>query len=461
MSALADSTVPTRRSANGSHGQLACLLLACILALSAWLQWTTVRETHVVAPARPDAASYVSYAYNLRTFGIYSREHTWAMQHPTAPAADAVSTPGYPLFLVPFLRDKPDLAFMYRVVKAQAIIGIATTLLAFLLARMAMSPLMACLPALLTALTPQMETISTYLLTESLFTMLLVLSMLQFALAMRSGRRWQWALAGTVFALCCLVRPTLQLLLPLTFVLVALVRRWRHLIRPVGLATACWAVLLVPWLAYHQSIPTSPDNPDLLRASLYHGSFPDFTFDGHVENVGFPARDDPHAAEIMASYAGMRKWIGGRMRAQPIRYLEWYLMGKPRYFLSWYPIAAGGDIFIYPVDASPFLSRPSFQLIHALMVGLHWPLMWFAIGTAVLSCARPRSLGLAPTAAKTTRLLAIVFLAAIALHMIGAPYPRYSIPFRPPAFMLAVLGAAAAIRKASSLRDSVPRLAVE
>ena len=145
------------------------------------------------------------------------------------------------------------------------------------------------------------------------------------------------------------------------------------------------------------------------------------------------------------------------MRAEPMRYLDWYLIGKPRYFLSWYPIAAGGDIFIYPVDASPFLTRPLFQLIHALMVGLHWPLMWCAIGAAIVSCTRPHALGLSRSATDATRLLAIVFLAAIVLHMIGAPYPRYSIPFRPIAFVLAVLGAGAAIRKAVALRHDSRR----
>lgn len=420
------------------------------MALSAWLQWTTVSETHTLGSG-PDAISYASYAYNLRTFGVYSREQTWNTEHPGVPKADAVSTPGYPIFLMPFMPGKPDLAFMYRVVKTQGILGIATTLLIFLLARMALSPLMACIPALLTALTPQMETISTYLLTESLFTFLLALSVLLFAVAARSGRRWHWALAGTIFAMCCLVRPTLQLLLPLALVGTILVPRWRHLILPIALSTACWAVLLVPWFAYKQSIPTGPDNPDLLRASLYHGSFPDFIYEGHVESVGFSYLDDPHAAEIMGSYAGLRKWVGGRMRAQPIRYLNWYLFGKPRYFLSWYRIASE-DIYIYRVDASPFLSRPSFQMIHALMVGLHWPLMWLAIGGSVLSCVRQRALGLTAAGAATTRLVALVFLAAIALHMIGAPYPRYSIPFRPLAFVLAVVAATAIVRKTSAVR---------
>ena len=91
-------------------------------------------------------------------------------------------------------------------------------------------------------------------------------------------------LAGALFGLCCLVRPTLQLLLPLSLLVIALVRRWRNMVRPVALATACWAVLLAPWFVYQQSIPASPGNPNLLRMTLYHGSFPDFMYEGQQKN---------------------------------------------------------------------------------------------------------------------------------------------------------------------------------
>jgi 4-amino-4-deoxy-L-arabinose transferase-like glycosyltransferase len=444
--------VVTCTPTSGRHDRLAFVALACILALSAFLQWTTVRETHVLAPGRPDAASYVSYAYNLRTFGVYSRTNTWSGETASTPRPDAVSPPGYPLFLAPFLRDKPDVPFMERVLHAQAALGVLTTLLVFLLARLALPARQACIAALLTALMPQMATISTYLLTEALFTCLLMGSVLAFAVAVRSGRAWQWALAGAVFGACCLVRPTLQLLLPLALACVIAVPRWRHRMRPVALATVCWAMLVMPWFAYQQSIPADAHQPNLLRATLYHGSFPDLMYAGRPETIGYAYDQDPHAAEIMASNAGLVTVVGGRMRAEPLRYLAWYLVGKPRTFLSLAPIAAASDIFIYPVDTSPFLSRPSFQVIHSLMVGLHWPLMVFATLGALLAWVRPEALGVSGPQATSTRVIALMFLSAIVLHMIGAPYPRYSIPFRPLGFVLAVVAAATFARTAAELR---------
>ncbi|MEO6137417.1 MAG: hypothetical protein ABIP11_01970, partial [Luteimonas sp.] len=223
-------------------------------------------------------------------------------------------------------------------------------------------------------------------------------------------------------------------------VAIALVPQWRHWLRGMLLATVCWGALMAPWVVYQCSLPSTPEQPSLFRATIYHGSFPDFVFDGHVENFGYPSRDDPHVAEIMASNAGLAKWVGGRMRAAPLRYLRWYLIGKPSYFLAWDDnVAAMGDAFIYPVDASPYFTRPLFRLTHALMLGLHWPLMLLAIIGAILACGRDRWLDVSARARVGSRAVGIVFLSAIVFHVIGAPYPRYGIPFWPLAYLLAIV----------------------
>ncbi len=429
------------------------VVLVAILLCSALIQWTNIRETHVVAPGRPDAASYVSYAYNLREYGVYSRDRTWNAPTPSRPVADSVSPPGYPLFLVPFMRGAPDMDFMARVVLAQAGLGVISTLLVFLLAARILHPMLACTVALLAAITPQLSVISVYVLTESLFTCLLLASTWAFVRATQSTRTNAWLLAGFLFGLCCLVRPTLQALPPLALAVIALVPRWRHWLRGALLATACWAALLAPWVVYQRSLPRDSDQPSLFRATIYHGSFPDFVYDGHVENFGYPARDDPHAAQIMASNAGLAEWVGGRMRAAPLRYLRWYVLGKPRYFLAWDDnVAAMGDVFIYPVDASPYFNRPMFRLTHALMVGLHWPLMLLGIAGGVLALGHQRWLALVPGARRGACVVGIVFLSAIVFHVIGAPYPRYGIPFWPLAYLLAIAAAATTIDRMRALR---------
>ena len=69
--------------------------------------------------------------------------------------------------------------------------------------------------------------------------------------------------------------------------------------------------------------------------------------------------------------------------------------------------------------------------------------MLLGVGGAVTALWRPQGLGLHGPAKTGAQAVAIVFLIAIALHVLGAPYPRYGIPFRPLAYVLAVASAVA------------------
>jgi len=437
---LSDPGTVTR---SGNWHWLGLLVVLCI---AAWVQVTAIRETRLLNAGGPDAAAYVSYAYNLREFGVYSRTRTWDGRG-NVPIPDSVSTPGYPLFLSAFLRDVPDQGFMDRVVVAQAALGTATALLSFLLCLRVCGPLAATVGGVLVAITPHLATISTNLLTEPLYTVLLVAWLLATVHAIRSRNPWTWAFSGALFGLACLVRPTLQPLLPiaaLSLLAIPVLRaRWREGLAAVLVACA----LLAPWLAYKHSHPAQPD---LLRATLYHGSFPGFMFEDDPRTLGMAYRFDPEASRAMASNEGLLEVVGSRMRAQPLRYAGWYLVGKPIYFLAWDNSAGGtSDAFIYPATASPFRDRPAFRAMHAGMWILHWPLMLLAVATAVIAWLRPAALtGIGDLAA--LRFLATIALGAIALHMIGAPYPRYGIPFQPLLYVLALSGLMGLMRGAGS-----------
>jgi len=436
---MADAPAHPRRTSARWHW----LALIAILLASAWFQFTTVRETRFYNAGGPDAISYVSYAYNLRESGIYSRAQTWNSPGADRPTPDAVSPPGYPLFLAGFLRGGPDYAFMQRAITAQAALGVLTTLFAFLLAARIAGPGVACATGLLTAITPHLATISTCLLTESLFTCVLLASILAFVCALQDGRWIRWAIAGLLFGACCLVRPTLQALPFVALALVALLPRARPWLKPALVATACCFLILLPWLAYKQSLPIRSDQSNLLRATLYHGSFPGFMYDGDPRTKGFAYRFDPRASEAMSSYGGLGRVVGDRMAAAPLQYLRWYLFGKPMSFLSWDNRSPGaGGAFIEPVADSPFFHRASFRLAHAFMSGLHWPLMLLGIAGALLALLRPR-LFAATSRLRSLQLVSWLAIAAIILHVIGAPYPRYGIPFWPLFYVLAATGLAA------------------
>jgi len=70
---------------------------------------------------------------------------------------------------------------------------------------------------------------------------------------------------------------------------------------------------------------------------------------------------------------------------------------------------------------------------------LHWSLVILALTAAVLAWLPGFGKQLSGTALFTTRLLSLLILYFIALHIVAAPYPRYSIPLRPVIYGLAML----------------------
>jgi len=215
-----------------------------------------------------------------------------------------------------------------------------------------------------------------------------------------------------------------------------------------------WLALLLPWFAYSHAVPPAPDQPNLFRATLYHGSFPDFRYGDLPVGHGMPYRQDPHADESMASTAGLVHWVGARMADAPLRYLRWYLIGKPASLLSWdNTIGGDSDAFMYRVDASPWLSRPTFRAMHALMYALHWPLMLAGLLAAVVAVARPRWYQ-PPLESRAIRVLGGIALATVLFHVIGAPYPRYGIPFWPLFYVLAATLVAQAWRMAGNQQEA-------
>jgi hypothetical protein len=132
--------------------------------------------------------------------------------------------------------------------------------------------------------------------------------------------------------------------------------------------------------------------------------------------------------------------IGERASRNPLRYATWYLLQKPIYFFDWTYIEGAGDIFIYPVLKTPYQSRGEFRLTRGLMWLLHWPLV--ALGFVGLFIALARAWRRRnDTDAVRDRALGLVALTmafAIALHMVAAPFSRYSVPFRPLTYLLAL-----------------------
>jgi 4-amino-4-deoxy-L-arabinose transferase-like glycosyltransferase len=391
-------------------------------------------------PLRADAGEYFAYAYNLHNYGVYSLHEGWLDPPPRkAPTADKVRSPGYPLFLLAAGPPHPNAGYGLRINYLQACMGVASVLLIFLIAAQFLPAGWALAAAALTAISPHLATMNTYLLTEPLFTFFLLAATWSVMRAAASRKSWMFALSGLLWAAASLVRPTTQffpvLLLALVFVLPSL-RSYR---RPALVGTAVFALALSPWFIRNLSVPAAGPGSNLMVNTLAHGSYPDFMYQGRPETFAYPYRADPDLPKFTGSLAAVLGHIAENFKAHPLEQARWYLLGKPYFFLSLRDVQSA-DVLIYPSSRMPFYDSPAFSMLRVASNKIHWPLMLLALAGIFVVLLRPRMAELDPVAKQAATILALLVAYAIAFHMVVAPFPRYAIPFRPALFALAMLG---------------------
>jgi len=436
--------MPIGDRSHANNRIIANIALLSILLLSAFIQFTVVTQTQVISPFRADAREYFFSAYNLDRYGVYSSEVTWPPeQHLQPPPADAMRPPGYPLFLRLVGRPQPTVEYESRIKLTQAALGVLSVWMLYLIAARFLRRRWACVAALLTAISPHLAVSSTYVLTESLFFFLLLASVLGLLGAMESRRRWLFALAGASLGLCCLVRPTMILAPILIVVPIFFAHRLKPFRSHALAMLVAFAAVLSPWWIRNANLPPQSGQSRLMLDFLLHGSYPNFMYNNDPATYGEPYRADPQAAQVGRNLSSVLAHIAQNFRNDPITTTRWYLIGKPGYFLSWADITGAGDMFVYNVASSPYLDDRRFDLIRRVAFALHWPLMLLGLVGACMPWLRPWRWGLSGTSLTTARIVSLVIFYSIGFHMIGAPFPRYGVPFRPLLYPLALLAVTA------------------
>ena len=392
-----------------------------------------------------DAADYFSYAYNLKHLGVYSNALTWASEaSPTGAPPDSLRPPGYPLFLlaIPGL-DTTDV-YLRRVALVQAMLGVASVLLAFSLAGRILRPGWSHLAAAVLAISPHIANMSNYLLTESLFLFVLLASIQVSLLALDSGARKMLLAAGLLWGLCSLVRPTVLFLPPLFVFMSFVLPKLRSHRQDAWLVLAAFLAVQSPWFIRNQVTTLDPQT-SLMVGTLHHGSYPGFMFENRPETHGWPFRFDPDAERVEQSLTNVLFDIADKFRRDPLTYANWYFLGKPGTFLSW-GFVQGKDIYVFETRRSPYLEDPVFIQMRTVSRLMHWPLMLLGVAGALVILWRPHWLLIEGQALTAAKLLSCVVLYAIVFHMVVAPYPRYGVPFRPLIYILALAIPCALIR---------------
>lgn len=325
-----------------------------------------------------------------------------------------------------------------RIVLWQAFLSTVTILFSFFFLRTFLSVFWAGAGALLTAVSPHLIVVNSYILSETLFCFLLVLTLCLIGLLGKRLHPPAAAFVGALMAIASLVRPSLQYFPILLGIFLVFHLGWRKGIRLAGTMMIGFALCLSPWVIRNMHTLGFTSDKTLMINFLHHGMNPDFTYDKVKESRGFPYRYDPRASEISRDLPSVLKEFSRRFRQEPVEHLRWFLIGKPVAFWSWNMVQGVGDAFIYPVSHSPYFRSPFFQWSHHLMHWLHWPFVILASFGCLMAWLPLQSIGLRSEALFVIRATSLLLVYYTVLHMIGAPFPRYAIPLRPFLYGLAL-----------------------
>jgi 4-amino-4-deoxy-L-arabinose transferase-like glycosyltransferase len=188
-----------------------CLLLAVALFTRLWL-WSLVVQTDPSRFLRPDSASYLDSAAALAEIGRFAA----APDQPANP--QHFRTPGYPLYLAALYRlaGGNDVRL---VALSQVALSLLTLALVYWLGRRLWNRTTGALAVALLVLDLPSLTYTLFVMSETLFTLLLLLGAIALMMLVEpaTGARIRWALAGGILlGLATLVRPvSYYLALPL------------------------------------------------------------------------------------------------------------------------------------------------------------------------------------------------------------------------------------------------------
>jgi hypothetical protein len=419
------------------------LLLGLAILLGGHLRILAIEEMEVVAPVRADARDYVTYAHNLAVHGVYSRDGTLGGSETSAEglSPDAVRAPGYPLVLTLFLDNPPTIHDIKQIKWFQAAIGVATIGLAFLLAVGLMPKAWALVPTFLVAISSHLVSHTVYLLTETLFTAVLM----AFAVVIVHVERFRSAavaglIAGCLLGASALIRPTTNYLV-LAYLLAAFLPFVFYSRRLAVMMLLGFCIVFSPWTARNMATLGEPTSSHLKINALHHGMYPGFMYEGDAATYGFPYKADPRSGEVSESVGTILAEIGRRFQAEPWRHGRWFFVGKPLTLWQWGIINGAGDIYTYPVTESPYAKPGLASLTRATMVALHWPTVALALVVSVGVWLPAARRWLTRTELLAIRAISLIILYYIAVHIVGAPFPRYSIPLRPIQYALATWAA--------------------
>ncbi|MEX2164140.1 MAG: glycosyltransferase family 39 protein [Sulfuricaulis sp.] len=427
-------------------------VLMAILLVAFDLRIQAVVNTVVDTPVRADAREYVLYAHNLQNYGVYSRTNTFVTGEQAIPVPDAKRTPLFPLFIALFLDKPPTMDNISTITRVQAVISTITVLLVFLIACQFLPTPFALMASALTAISPHLVTMNIYLLSETLFTFLVVLTMLLITKSAKNSGHTIRILAGLALGAAGLTHPMLLYFIVPLLIFLLYSWGWNPGWKKVGVIFVGFIILYGAWIGRNITTLGVPGDNTLMLAALRTGIYVDMMYQNDPRSYGYPYRFDPRFEDTSRDISSVTTEIGDRFMESPVEQLRWYLIGKPFTLWSWSNIEGPGDVFVYPVASTPYRYLPQFKATHLFMHAAHWVLVILMVGGIIVAWISPRLSGFSENTVFVARAVSILLLYHLSIMIIGFPLPRYAIPMRPFLHIMAMVPLALVAKRLLEMR---------
>jgi 4-amino-4-deoxy-L-arabinose transferase-like glycosyltransferase len=416
------------------HRAIGVLLILLIGTSAAVLRASYNANTLILEPIRADAAYNLVYANNLIEDHVFSKDVS------PDPVPDSYWAPGYPFFLAIIIKvtDLLSVDTYNAILFCQLILGVGTVFLTYLVGASFLPRYWSILPASLVAISPHLVSTASYVLTETLFCFLLILSLYAMVRALTNDRTYDWILAGLCFALTYLVNPVSLFLAPLlAAVMVFYVRRIPDgkSMRSLGYSTL---ILIVPMIivamawSLRSTISVPADQPTAskrLLTNLTIGLYPDFHEKWRSSILEPGKKIVLPGVGVDDSYSAFFDELIANISRDPIGMLAWYWTGKPILLWDWDIRTGFGDIYIYRVEYSLYHTSIPAIVTYSLMNSLHnWILLGTLFGLVFLF-----STGGKHTIVPACLYATLIYVSLV--YVISQSEPRYSIPLRPELYL--------------------------
>ena len=436
------------------------LFVLCGIALLIRVEY--IRTVDIIEPIRADAREYTIYGLNLLKHQTFSRD----IYHPKP---DSYRSPGYPFIITAALAIGDLERLLSIMAYLQAAMSTLSVAVICLLGRRFLPDWAALTAAGLAALSPHMIATTSYMLTETAFSFFLLLAIYSFYRGWGVKSGISAGCSGLLFGYTYLINET-SLLVPGFLAIGAFGVVWRHFSRSerskffrlLVIFIISFAILPCAWMIRNSRLPeNAPRGSGRATAALSHGAYPGFVYQDPRFKY-FPYQEDPDQPGFGASLKDFSRIFWDRFKQRPVRYVSWYLFEKPYYLWHWNnfqsnkgdaTIAGKGDVYLYPVKSSLYLTSDVANWTRLVMKNLHPVLLALALAGVFLCGHNIISKQNIGKRYQTPIFLFIVLVYYTGLYMVFAPYSRYSVPLRPELYLCSMW----ALNELRKMISSIPK----